>query len=231
MFKRVILLNVVLLALVAGGVIRLRQDARAFSIEHRVDRVQPASDRPLPKAVAAAATQAGQEWPEIAARNPFSFDRNDVTLVITPPAAQQPQKPKPILFGVMTLGTDRLAMLGPGDAGNRASRPVRVGEVFEGWKLVEIQSRSVTMQWENIKETVIMNDPTVQVARLTEKTGGANPGATPVLNLSPVSAPVATPAQTQPVPTDPPPPVSPTGKKQILVRTPFGNKWIDDPNQ
>ena len=119
------------------------------------------------------ATAAAQDWNNIAAHNPFSFDRNDVTLVITPPAAEQPKRPKPILFGTMTLGVDHIAMLGPGDSGNRASRPVLAGEVFDGWTVLEILEKSVSVQWEKTtKESLILNDPTAQVARVYDKTGG-----------------------------------------------------------
>src|SRR6476620_2032487 len=98
MSQRLVVLNIVFLAAVIAGVVRLRQDAIAFASEHRVEQIQPESDKTAPKPVQAAATPARQEWADIASRNPFSFDRNDVTLVITQPAAQQPKRPKPILL-------------------------------------------------------------------------------------------------------------------------------------
>jgi hypothetical protein len=227
MFQKIVILNVVLLSVIAVGIARLRRDAVAFANAHRVEQIQPDSDKPLPKAAAGVATAAAQDWNNIAAHNPFSFDRNDVTLVITPPAAEQPKRPKPILFGTMTLGADHIAMLGPGDSGNRASRPVRAGEVFDGWTVLEILDKSVSVQWEKTtKESLILNDPTAQVARLSEKTGGGV--SAPQVPASPIPTPG--PATTQAAPPAPtqPPPASNGGKKQKLVHTPFGDKYIDE---
>jgi hypothetical protein len=230
MSQRLVVLNIVFLAAVIAGVVRLRQDAIAFASEHRVEQIQPESDKTAPKPVQAAATPARQEWADIASRNPFSFDRNDVTLVITQPAAQQPKRPKPILLGTMMLGKDWIAMLSPGDSSGRASQSVRTGESFDGWTLLEIHDKSVLMQSDNIKESVILNDPTAPIARMAEKT--AAPQASPApANVSAAPTPEP-PPQTRAVVAGPNPlPPGPNGRKQILVVTPFGNKIMDDPNQ
>jgi hypothetical protein len=230
MSQRLVVLNIVFLAAVIAGVVRLRQDAIAFASEHRVEQIQPESDKTAPKPVQAAATPARQEWADIASRNPFSFDRNDVTLVITQPAAQQPKRPKPILLGTMMLGKDWIAMLSPGDSAGRASQSVRTGESFDGWTLLEIHDKSVLMQSDNIKESVILNDPTAPIARIGEKT--AAPQASPApANVSAAPTPEP-PPQTRAVVAGPNPlPPGPNGRKQILVVTPFGNKIMDDPNQ
>jgi hypothetical protein len=231
MSQRLVVLNVVFLGLVVAGILRLRHDAVAFASEHRVEQIQPESNKQPPKSVQAAATPGKQEFGDIAAHNPFSFDRNDVTLVITPPAAQQPKRPKPILLGTMMLGKDRIAMLSPGDSGGRASRPVRPGELFDGWMLLEIQDKSVMMQSENIKESVILNDPTAPVQRDIEKTAIAAPAAAPPANANAAStAQPANPTQALQVGPNPLPP-GPGGRKRILVHTPFGDKVMDDPNQ
>src|SRR5262249_8885979 len=62
MFRRLMLLNVILSALLIAGVTRLRHDMRGFSATHRVDQVQPESDKPLPKPVNSAALSNKQEW-------------------------------------------------------------------------------------------------------------------------------------------------------------------------
>lgn len=230
MSQRLVVLNIVFLAAVMAGVVRLRQDAIAFASEHRVEQIQPESDKTAPKPVQAAATPARQEWADIASRNPFSFDRNDVTLVITQPAAQQPKRPKPILLGTMMLGKDWIAMLSPGDSAGRASQSVRTGESFDGWTLLEIHDKSVLMQSDNIKESVILNDPTAPIARMAEKTAAPQGSPAPA-NVSAAPTPEP-PPQTRAVVAGPNPlPPGPNGRKQILVVTPFGNKIMDDPNQ
>src|SRR5215475_5952481 len=230
MSRRLILLNILLAAVIAAGIIRLRHNVITFSAEHQVSRIQPVSEKSLPSVAAMLVPPENHEWSEIATRNPFSFDRNDVNLVITPPAAQQAKRPKPILFGIMKVGTDQLAMLAPGEGAGRSSRPVRIGEVFDGWTLLEIQDKSVTVRWEQTKESLIMNDPTAQVARDYAKTSGAS--GSPQPPVSTVAAPAPAPAATVQTPTGaaPTPTTSPSGRRQIVVQTPFGPKTMDDPS-
>jgi hypothetical protein len=233
MSHRLVLLNIVFLALVIVGIARLRHDAVAFSGGHRVEQIQPETDKPLPKTAPAASAPVRQEWADISTHNPFSFDRNDVTLVITPPAPQQPRRPKPILLGTMMIGADRIAMLNPGDSTNRASQAVRVGEVFDTWKVTEIGDKSVKVEWENTKESLILNDPTAQVARDMGKTGGVNATPQPPVQVSPLAVPTSPSAAPTPAASAAPSqlPLSPNGKKQIVVPTPFGPKIMEDPNQ
>jgi len=232
MSRRLILINIFLLVVVVAGIIRLRHNVITFSAQHQVSRIQPASEKSLPSVTAMLVPAADHEWNDITTRNPFSFDRNDVNLVVTPAAAQQAKRPKPILFGVMKVGTDQLAMLGPGDGAARGSRPVRIGEIFDGWTLLEIRDKSVIVRWNDTKESLIMNDPTAQVARDYTKTSGAAASSTPVTagsapasSAPAASSPGQAPANTTPAPT------SEGGRKQIVVQTPFGPKTMDDPSQ
>ncbi|HLH30733.1 MAG TPA: hypothetical protein VKY31_05990 [Terriglobia bacterium] len=232
MSRRLMFLNVTLLALVVAGAIRLRHDVTAFSASHRVDQIQPESDKSLPKPLEAANAFTKQEWPDIAAHDPFSFDRNDVAIVVTAQAAQQPKRPKPLLYGTMSFGKGLIAMLAPGDAPPRSSRPVHAGEVFDGWTVVEIQEKTVIVKWDDVKETLIMNDPTAQLARDYSKTGSSSPASQPVVAVAPAAQPAAAAPAASSNPFAPQTPVvSPTGKKQILIHTPFGDKVMDDPSQ
>ena len=232
MARRLLFLNLALLALVVLGIVRLRHNVEAFSAGHRVDQIRPESDKPLPKTVAAAAVAAKQEWPDIAAHDPFSFDRNDVAIVVSPAAAQQPKRPKPVLYGTISLGKDPVAMLAPGDGAARSSRPVHAGEIFDGWSVVEIQDKTVIVKWDEVKETLII-DPTALTARVYEKTGSGAPPSPPVTTVAP-TAPTAIPTSapsTNPIAPSPTT-VSPTCKKEVIVSTPFGpNKVMVDCSQ
>src|SRR6185503_11747124 len=105
---------------------------------------------------------------DISVKDPFSFDRNDVSIVA--PKQEAAAKPKPVLYGVMSVGSEWIAMMGPSQSGSRGSRPVRVGESLDNWQIVEIQPKSVIVTAANgTRETVIMNDPTAQVARSSER--------------------------------------------------------------
>lgn len=220
MVRRLILLNAILLVLVVAGVFRLRHDMQAFAAEHRIDQIRPDSDKALPKAISSAAATAKQEWPDIAAHDPFSFDRNDVAIVIAGQGAQQPKRPKPILYGTMRLGKNPLAMLAAGDASSRFSRPVYVGEVFDGWTVIDIQDKTVTVKSDDVKETLNINDPTAQIARSIEKTPTGPPQGPATTPSSPAPAPpqIAPPTVADQQTTTPGTP----GKKPCQIFTPFG---------
>jgi len=224
MFRRLILLNLVLAASLVSGVIRLRRDMNSFSAVHRVDQIQPESDKARPKPVDSSSSPPKQEWPDIAAHNPFSFDRNDVPIVVATAAPQQPKRPKPLLFGTIMLGKDHLAMLGPGDSSTRSSRPVHAGEVFDGWTVVAIQDKTVDVKWDVIQETLVMNDPTA--LRVYEKTAGSTASSQgPVVPVGQVAPPITAnpPVASQ----NPPGPQTPSTGTRMMY-TPFGPKPINN---
>lgn len=225
------LLNAVLLAVLVAGTVRLYHDAMTFSATHRVDQIQPESDKPLPKPVDSSGPAAKQDWPDIAAHDPFSFDRNDVPIVVTPPAPQQPKRPKPLLYGTIRLGKDPMAMLGIADANSRSSHAVHVGEVFDGWTVAEILDKTVTVKWEQVTESLVMDDPTAQPARDYSKTGASVPAPTPMVAVATATAPATAPSAAANPTAQPTTTVSPTGKKQTVVQTPFGPKIMDEPSK
>jgi hypothetical protein len=226
--RRLLLLNLTLVVLVVLGIVRLRHDLQVYSAGHRVDQIRPESGKPLPKSAGATATEAKQEWPAIAAQDPFSFDRNDIPQVVSPAAPQQPKRPKPFLYGTISFGKEPMAMLGPGDNSTRSSRPVHAGEVFDGWNVVEIHDKTVIVKWDEVTETLII-DPTAQTTRVYEKTGGAVPPPPPVATVGGLSAGVPSIAPEPSTPSTPQTTTTPC-KKQI-VQTPFGPKVMDCPSQ
>src|SRR5262245_38388716 len=136
MWRRLLILDLVLLAVLVTGVVQVRGSWQAFHSAHRVEAVQAESEpvRTLSNTGLAAATP--QDWTEISVKNPFSFDRNDIAIVA--PAQAAVATPKPVLFGIMAVGAEKIAMLSPARSG-RASRPLKIGEsVDDNWKVVEI---------------------------------------------------------------------------------------------
>jgi hypothetical protein len=232
MSRRLLFLNVALLALVVLGVVRLRHNVEAFAAGHRVDQIKPDSDKPLPKAVAAAAVAAKQEWPDIAAHDPFSFDRNDVAIVVSTAAAQQPKRPKPVLYGTISFGKNPMALLAPGDSPVRSSRPVHAGDVFDGWNVVEIQDKTVIVKWDEVKETLIIDPTAAQATRVyPTSTTPPPPQVQTIASTGPAATAVSTPPTSSQL-TAPTTPGSATCKKEITVNTPFGpNKVMVDCSQ
>src|SRR5207237_2482042 len=133
-----------------------------------------------------------------------------------------------VLFGVMSVGSEKIALLSPGRTG-RDSRPLKVGEsVDNNWQVAEINDKSVVVVAANgTRQTVILNDPTAQVPRSMEKTGNGAPGAANVINAT-SSVAAGTPANTN-TPTSTSPetqPRQPAGADGYM-NTPFGRVKIN----
>jgi len=219
-WRRLLILNMLLVAVLVAGVLRVRRSWLEFSATHRVDAVkaEPEPARAVPAAVSI--TAATQDWTDISLKNPFSFDRNDVAVVA--PKQMTPRQAKPVLFGTMAVGNEWVAMMGPGLSGGRASRPIRVGQSLEDWQVVEIRDKSVTVAAaDGTRETVIMNDPTAQVARTYERTTAA--AAPPAAGaMPPASAPPApAPSTAAPAPATAQPAAAAQPSDEYLD-TPFG---------
>ena len=168
------------------------------------------------------------DWTEIVTKNPFSFDRNDIAIVAPsrPPAPPQepPRAPKPVLFGTFGIGDNWQATLASGQAGNRKSRPMKVGETIDGWQIVEIHQNSVVVVSGAFRETVSI-DSAIQGPRVSERTVGSS--VQPAPQTSPSSAAVGSPAPVNNAsPPLPPPP--PGAAKGHWIDTAFGMKWIED---
>jgi hypothetical protein len=217
--KRILFLDVALVAVLVMGALKANDDWKAFESIHQVSAVQPQQEAfPVIPLNSTPAETAAADWSEIAALNPFSFDRNDVA-ILKPVAPPVPAGPKPILFGTMSLGFGPVAMLAPGQPGNRDYQPVKAGEVVDGWKVVEIQPKAVIVESNGVRETVIMNDPTARVPRAAAQ-GSAGRNSAP----APVIVPNAPPAGAATGPATP-------GTRRVTIQTPFGVVVREEPIQ
>ena len=236
MKRELIVINIVLVAALIGAGFELRAGWLDFEATHDASRIQFAGDllgAPSPTDEEPASVQ---DWTPIVDQNLFSFDRND--LAIETAEGLVAAGPRPFLFGTMSLGDQPMAMLATGGPGNRAYRPVRVGEVIDGWELVEILDKSVRVRSGGVEETVIMNDPTAQVRRDRSRTI-ARSGAPPP--VSTVQAPANTAATVQSGvnrttasrPSGTPNPATVTEDNVppgfMIQRTPFGSRLVPKP--
>ena len=203
-WRRILILDSMLAAMMVVGVFRVRHSWDEFEGTHRVEAVQAETEpaRSVPSATTVAVV--AEDWTDISTKNPFSFDRNDISIVAPKQAVST--SPKPVLLGTMSVGNEWIAMLAPGQGGGRSSRPVKVGETLGDWRVVEIHDKSVVVTAESgVQATIVMNDPTAQVARDYIRTGTSG-STTPVIvapstpaapppTSSNASAPAAQPAQ------------------------------------
>jgi hypothetical protein len=134
-------------------------------------------------------------WADIGARNPFSVDRNDSDIDVVEVAPPPVSLPKPILFGTLLLGKERLALLGKAGAGSRAGPPVKVGEDFDGWRIVEIEDKSVLVAANGSQESLVVGK--VPIERRSDRTTSPVMASAPAAPQSPPAA-TAGPSQTAP---------------------------------
>jgi len=218
--QQVWILNGALCVLLVGGGFKVKNDWKAFDEEHQASQVKDAVAKPAAKApapVATAAVAVPEVWTEIGTRNPFSFDRNDANVV---PAVEQapPPAPKPVLFGVVNVGSGPQAMLG--EAGSRrSSQAVKVGETFKGWTIVKIESKSVTVKNGTDEESIKLGNVPI------DRDGGKTAAVTGV----PV-APTVTTTSTAPAPSAATRPSTPPtyGPGAVVVATP-GTRVVHSP--
>jgi hypothetical protein len=167
------------------------EDARAerqASLNVPVRRVTPPPVTPAQKPPAVEAAK----YADVAAKNLFSKDRNPTVIVEAPKVEPpKPMPPLPVVYGVITLPSGTKAVMS--DHAGAASRSVTAGDSVGGFKILALDARKVTFEWDgkpvdrNIDDLV---DHSGDVAG-----GGAPAGAGPAAPAAaaPPSAPATPP--------------------------------------
>jgi hypothetical protein len=179
--NRLLLLDLVLLALVVVLGMRLRQNwlearKRADIVLGRpVPRLATPPHSPLPAVEPVTAAQYGV----IAQQTLFSSDRNPTVIVeIAPP---KPMPALPVLYGVMDLGNGPVAIMSEKSGADQ--REVRSGGTIGEFKLVAVSGPNIVLEWDGQKVSR-------RVAELMEKAVAPRPEAASVTSTN-VSGPGA----------------------------------------
>ena len=222
MMRRLLVLDLVLVAVLIAMAVRFHNDWMNFEATHQIAAIQPEPEA-VPTVASAVTGNAGtpEDWTDIRSHNPFSFDRTDIP-ILEPAAPAKPPGTKPILFGTMSLGKDLLAMVASGQpAGNRNYKPMKVGEVIDGWTITKILDKSIVIMANDIEDSVLMDDATAQVPREYARSTAAPPAV--------VSTSQPAPAVSSPLTATPPsqPSAGATRRRRILQQTPFGVREIE----
>jgi len=144
--------------------------------------VKPATVTPLP-AQAKPETPQAVKYSDVANKNLFSKDRNP-TVVIEPPKPAEVKKmpPLPVLYGVLGLPSGTRAIMS--EKRGDPSRPVRAGDTVGEFKIVSLDTRHVTFDWDGTQISKPVDD-LIDRSAAVQTAAAPSPGAPAV----PASAP------------------------------------------
>jgi hypothetical protein len=219
-WRKLLLVNLALVTVLAWGALRLRASWQHFEATHQVAAIQAEAEPVRAIPASTLLTAPAEDWTEISIKNPFSFDRNDVSIVAAAQAA--PTAGKPVLYGTMSIGNERIAMLAAAQSSNRAALPLKVGGTVDSWQVVEILDKSVVLVAANgARETIVMN-PTAQAPRQFERTTGTGPAPAALNVVAAAPTPPATTSSNAPAMAPSAQPAAANGADDEWLITPFG---------
>jgi hypothetical protein len=184
--RKLLVLNLGLVVFLAYAGFALRQAWLAEKTREAAELskpVKPAAPPPFtPLAVAPAVTPAG--YAKIAEETLFDRSRNpNVVVDVPPPPPPKPMPPLPLYHGQMNIGTGPMASLS--EKPNSAGVFLHPGETIGQFKLVDVNSNEITLEWEgktirkNVDELLdrgATQQPVAQAAR-TEQPAAPAPAA------------------------------------------------------
>lgn len=165
MNRKLLVLDAVLVGLVVYAGIQLRNEWRAARAREAATLNRPPKPvrtpnfTPLPSAPPVLASG----YANIAQKMLFDKSRDpNVEIVVTPPPAKPPMPPLPAFHGVMNLGAGPIAVLSVNkDTPQQAIRP---GESIGQFKLVNINSEEMTLEWQGEVVKKPVNELTIVTA-------------------------------------------------------------------
>lgn len=224
MNRRIVLLNLVLLALLVWGGAELRRrwiEARRHEAEVLSKAPAPLPVVPPPSPAPPAPVPAA-EYINVAQRTLFSQDRNpNVVIDVEPPKPEPPVPPMPVYHGQMSLGTPVIIL----SADGVQQKGYAVGDVIGEFKILAFDREHVTFGW-NGKElerelaSLVPKEP-------EQRRSAPKQNAAPAPQPAPSSGRAAASARSSP-PTSPaksPAAASARGKANPLFGQPLGANY------
>jgi hypothetical protein len=144
--RKLLILNLALVVLLAAGLVELRLQIRAAQDRYSIfDDPGAASAAALPTPGQAGVVRPADHMP-IVERLLFSPDRNPVVEVETP-AAEPVKRPElPLLVGLMDFGKGPIALMAA--EGGDAAKPVSIGEKVGEYVFRAATAERITLEWQ-----------------------------------------------------------------------------------
>lgn len=148
MKRKLLVLNLVLLALIAWAASAIRKEylagkARAqVVLGRKMPPVAPPPVASLPQAQPAAAV----DYADIAQKMLFSKDRNPVVVVETAPVPPKPMPPLPLVYGVMNFPDGPTVVMS--EKKETRHRGFQIGQQIGQFTLRSVDEREITFEWD-----------------------------------------------------------------------------------
>jgi hypothetical protein len=229
--KRLLLLNLTLVALIVLAGLRLRSTGESAAARERfVHRMVPAPAVSRPEAPLAPATPlVAGDYASVAQKMLFAQDRNPNVIVDAAPVKIMP--PLPVAHGTMELGGVVMALLS--EKPGAPHRAYMAGENIGVFKLISVSREELTLEWEGQKITRRLAELMEAGARAgspgaasqPDAAPPANAGTTTIQNVTPGQPGIQTDTDTRACqPGDPSPDGTVSdGYRKVVQKTPFGN--------
>jgi len=241
--RKLIALNVMLIAVVGYAFWHLRSAWQAEKSRETAELSKPVKPQPPPPfsplATAPPVVPAG--YADIAQKTLFDRSRNPTVVVETPPPP--PPKPMPALpvyHGQMNIGSGIIAIFS--QMPTSAHQAIHPGEFIGQFKLVDVNTEEITFEWDG-------KEVRKKVDELLDRTGAAQgaPQAAPQVASARTEQPAPAPAQAEAkTPIGPgeetangtrtcnpkdslPPGAVQDGYRKVVTPTPFGDMCRWDP--
>ena len=180
MKRKLVLLNIALLATAGLLAWSLLGQWRQFEAEHRMDRPDPGSGSPSAASEGPPPPTFASSFAAIVDHHLFNLDRSNDLPEELSDGPQEELPPAPVLMGMMGIGEEEVALMVPGGSGSSGGlyRRLKVGEQLDGYTLVRIETDRVVMTTGSREVRVGMERRTRRPKR-TARTAARAPSSTP----------------------------------------------------
>jgi hypothetical protein len=176
MKRRLVFLNILLLASVAGGVWVLRQRAQESAaheqqvLSHKIPVAPPPAIAPVPQPAPVAATS----YIDVAAKVLFAKDRSPNPIVDPPkPVPEKKMPPLPFAYGVMDFGSGPTVIMA--EKSGVPHHGFHIGEKVGEFTLAAVSGRELTLEWDGKEIKTKLEELEDKYAAVTAQVAAVTP--------------------------------------------------------